>query len=58
VRGPVNSQTVRGLASALAAAPLTYSIRRGDDDFVVFCFIRPQAAQAFAERFGGEVLAT
>jgi hypothetical protein len=57
VRSPANSQAVRGLAGTLAAAPLTYSIRRGDDDFVVFCFARPEAAQAFADRFSGELLA-
>jgi hypothetical protein len=57
VRGPANSAAVRGLAGTLSAAPLTYHLRRGDDDFVVFCFARPEAAQAFAERFGGDVLA-
>jgi hypothetical protein len=57
VRGLANSAAVRGLAGTLSAAPLTYHLRRGDDDFVVFCFARPEAAQAFAEQFGGERLA-
>jgi hypothetical protein len=56
VRGVAKSETVRGFAGTLFVAPLTYHIRRGDHDFVVFCFARPEDAQAFAERFGGERL--
>ena len=56
VRGVRNSETVWGFAAALSAAPRPYSLRRGDVDFVVFCFGKLEDAEVFCERFGGERL--
>ena len=36
---------------------LTYSRRRGDLGLVVFCFAKPEEAEAFCELFSGERLA-
>jgi len=56
VRGIVNDEAVRGFADVLSVAPRPYHFRRDDSDFVVFCFAKPEDAQAFAERFDGERL--
>jgi hypothetical protein len=57
VRGLANSETVRGFAATLSVAPLTYPIRSERGDRVVFCFAKPEDAEAFSERFGGERMA-
>jgi hypothetical protein len=41
------------LASPFSDRPLTCSLRRDDNDFVVFCFAKPKDAQGFVEPFGG-----
>jgi hypothetical protein len=49
---------VRRIANALSVAPLTYTLRRSDKYYVVFCFARAEHAEAFRETFGGERLPT
>ena len=56
VRGLANSETVRGFAATLSAAPLTYALRRDDHDYVVLCFAKSEDDEVFSERFGGKRL--
>jgi hypothetical protein len=56
VEAPENSEMARRAADALSAAPLTYSLRRHDLQFAVFCFATLEEAEAFGEQFGGKRL--
>jgi hypothetical protein len=56
VRGLVKSEVVWGFAATLSAAPRPYAVRIDGGDLVVFCFRKPEDADAFCERFEGERL--
>jgi hypothetical protein len=56
VRGHKNHDVVYAFSEAFSVAPLTYSLRRDEGDYVVFCFAEPDDAKAFCEQFGGERL--
>ena len=57
VRGLKNSTATYGLAQSLSGGPRTYHLRRGDADFVVFCFAKPEDADTFCEQLLAEDLA-
>jgi hypothetical protein len=40
----------------LSACPRTHAFRRDDIDYVVYCFARPEEANAFHGQFGGEMM--
>ena len=55
--GLKNSELVRGVAASLSAAPLTYSLRRDDNEFVVFCFAKREDAEGLCQTLREETVA-
>jgi hypothetical protein len=55
LRDPIDRELIFCAAGVLSATPLTCFLRRDDSDFVVFCFSKPEDAEAFANRFAGEL---
>jgi hypothetical protein len=56
VRGPEHTAATWGLAKELGGAPYPLSDFHDHRHFTVFHFSTAEAAQTFAERFGGELL--
>ena len=46
VRGGKNYDIVHGFAETLSVTPRTFSMRRDDLDFVVFCFAKPRGPRS------------
>jgi hypothetical protein len=56
VRGHKNYDVVYTFAEAFSVGPRTFWVRWDDLDFEVFCFAKPEDADAFCEQFGGKRL--